>query len=222
MGSGFGFQDSAAPWGTKYSGKTGRPSGIFNFYRIPFSSHVRVTAELPEGVADDQVFWWIVRGVEGLPLQWSGMQMPASAKLKLYTRENFVQQPLEEFDLCQTDRSGMLFQVAMAAKSENFNFLEAMMRAYIDGSEQPLLLSSGLEDYFLGTYYFNRGLYHLEQAGLTHKKESDYSFSAYRFHDEDPIWFSQGLRLTCRCGERVGEKTFGHPKPTTYAWLYEW
>ena len=40
------------------------------------------------------------------------------------------------------------------------------MRAYIDGSKTPLMLSSGLEDYFLGTYYFNRGRYYTPVAGL--------------------------------------------------------
>ncbi len=39
------------------------------------------------------------------------------------------------------------------------SYLEAIVRAYLDGQSQPLQLSSGLEDYFLGTYYFNRGRY---------------------------------------------------------------
>jgi hypothetical protein len=101
------------------------------------------------------------------------------------------------------------------------------MRAYFGSDTKPQFLSSGLEDYFLGTYYFNRGLYHLPQAGLTHKDETTNSFSAYRYHDEDPVVFGNGFRLTCRCGERRGEKTFGttgHPQPakyTTYAWIYE-
>lgn len=228
MGAGFGFQDPDAPWGNDAAGKTGSPSGIFNFYRIPFSTNVRVTAELPPGVPDNQVFWWIVRGIEGLPLEVGGLPMPENTRLKLYTRENYTAQPLEEFDLCKTERSGMVYQVAIAAKSESFTFLEAIMRAYVDQEKEPQFLSSGLEDYFLGTYYFNRGSYHLRQAGLTHKNDQDHTFSAYRFHDDDPIFFSKGLRLTCRCGEKIDNKIFGKPEDlhatiyTTYAWLYEW
>ncbi len=228
MGTGFGFQDPDAPWGNNAAGKTGSPSGIFNFYRIPFSTSVRVTAELPAGVADDQVFWWIVRGIEGLPLEVSGLHLPDTARLKLYTRENFTAQPLEEFDLCRTERAGMVYQIAMAAKSESFAFLEAIMRAYVDQAKEAQFLSSGLEDYFLGTYYFNRGLYHLRQAGLTHKDDQNHTFSAYRFHEQDPIFFSRGLRLACRCGEKMGDKVFGAAGElrattyTTYAWLYEW
>jgi len=228
MGAGVGFGDPFAPWGTPFNGITGEPSGIFLNYRIPFSSHLRVTAELPAGVARDTVFWWIVRGLENDPLQVAGFQLPAKTRLRLHKLENFTAQPLEEFDLCRAPGAGLIFQVTMAARSANFEFMEGQMRAYMDGAKLPQFLSSGLEDYFLGTYYFNRGLYHLPQAGLTHKNPTDGSFSAYRFHIQDPIVFSKGIRLACRCGEKRGNKVFGstgNPQPTTYTaytWMYEW
>ena len=105
------------------------------------------------------------------------------------------------------------------------------MRAYLppDG-EEPLLLSSGLEDYFLGTYYFDSGMYHADLAGLTYMDRKTSSFSAYRFHaDLDPVVFDNGMRLTCRCGETEhGEKkgpAYGDPQATrytTYVWCYQW
>lgn len=228
MGIGVGFADPSSPWGTKFSGITGAPSGVYCNYRIPFSKHIRVTAELPPGVPQDTVFWWIVRGVEGLPLNLSGMTLPACTRLKLYKNVARTVQPLEEFDLCKVSGAGMIFQVAIAAKSANFEYLEGQMRAYLGKNPKPQFLSSGLEDYFLGTYYFNRGTYHLPQAGLTHKDNRDSSFSAYRFHDIDPVFFDNGIRLACRCGEKSGDKVFGPTgKPqsttyTTYTWVYEW
>ena len=99
------------------------------------------------------------------------------------------------------------------------------MRAYIGGAKEPLMLSSGLEDYFLGTYYFNRGRYATPVAGLTHFDPAKNEFSAYRFHEDDPVFFHNGLRLTCRCGEKIGDKVFHNPPSatyTTYVWLYEW
>ena len=93
------------------------------------------------------------------------------------------------------------------------------------------MLSSGLEDYFLGTYYFNRGLYHNEVAGLTHLNKEHKTFSAYRFHEEDPVFFKKGLRLTLRCGEQMPKsrlkpkaETWKAPPTTytTYVWIYEW
>lgn len=228
LGVGVGFDDPSAPWGTAFNGITGAPSGIFMNYRVPFAKKIRVTAELPPGVARNTEFWWIIRGIENLPLHVSGIQMPANARLRLHKREDLTVQPLEEFALCDLSGAGMLFMVTMAARSGNFEFMEGQMRAYFGSSREPQFLSSGLEDYFLGTYYFNRGMYHLPQAGLTHKNEAEHSFSAYRFHDIDPIVYSSGLRLACRCGEKRKEQVFGttgHPLATTYTtyvWAYAW
>ena len=66
LGHGVGFGEAAAPWGAARLGKTGHPSGVYNAYRIPFGSGVRVTAQRPEGLPD-AAFWWIVRGTENLP-----------------------------------------------------------------------------------------------------------------------------------------------------------
>jgi len=104
------------------------------------------------------------------------------------------------------------------------------MRAYTDGSDKPLMVSSGLEDYFLGTYYFDTGRFYSDISGLTHFDIEASRFSAYRFHDDDPLFFQNGLRLTCRCGES-DHGTLGDPvdndiptktRYTTYAWIYRW
>jgi len=227
LGVGVGFQDPTAPWGNRFGGVTGEPSGVYFNHRIPYARSIRVTAELPPGVSRDTVLWWIIRGLENGVPKVCGFSLPLAARLKLHKVVDREVQPLEEFELAQGAGAGLLFQVTIAAQSTNFEFLEGQMRAYFGSDTKPQFLSSGLEDYFLGTYYFNRGLYHLPQAGLTHKNETTHSFSAYRYHDEDPVVFADGFRLTCRCGERRGEKTFGttgHPQPakyTTYAWIYE-
>ena len=224
LGHGIGFGDPGAPWGTARMGKTGHPSGIYNTFRIPFGKGIRVTAERDKDSPNGAPFWWIIRGTENLSVTLGGVRLPETARLKLYKRENFTAKPLEEFDLCDVKKPGALFLVTMAAGSKgNLNFLEACMRAYFDGAAQPQLLSSGLEDYFLGTYFFNRGKYQTPVAGLTHLVNND--FSAYRFHDDDPIFFQKGLRLTCRCGEEHSGHTFGDPQETTYStytWVYEW
>ncbi len=232
LGHGYGFGDAAAPWGCSRLGKTGHPSGVYNTYRIPFGKGVRVTAQRAEGSPDGAPFWWIVRGTENLPVTLGGVRLPDGARLRLHRLEKHVAGRLEEFALCDVEGAGALYQVAIAAKPnrvtgdwKDLSFLEACMRAYFDGADEPVLLSSGLEDYFLGTYYFNRGRYATDVAGLTHLDKQDASFSAYRFHDEDPLFFRRGLRLTCRCGEELGGRVFHDPSPTTYTtytWLYQW
>ena len=119
----------------------------------------------------------------------------------------------------------MLYMVTIAAKSSKFCFMESCVRAYMGGAKTPLLLSSGLEDYFLGTYDFNRGRYYTPIAGVTHLVPNS-EFSAYRFHETDPVFFNSGLRLTLRDGEESHGKVFGcRPQNTvftTYVWVYEW
>ena len=229
MGHGIGWGDNDAPWGTSRLGKTGRPSGLYNTYRIPFDHGIKVTAELAPGVRQPQVFWWIMRGLTNYPVRVGGISLPASARLRLYRREQVAAKPLEEVELLNTNRRGLLYAVTLAAASGNFNYLESCLRAFPNGRKDPLWLSSGTEDYFLGTYYFNAGLYHLPLAGVTHldpdKAGSLFRFSAYRFHEDDPIPFQNGLRLVWRNGEELRGHRFGDPKPTTltsYAWVYEW
>ncbi len=197
---------------------------------------MRVTAERSKGSPEPAPFWWIVRGTENLPVTIGGVRLPESARLKLYRLEHHTAKPMEEFNLCDVKAAGALYQVTIAGRGlkdrgdwKSLSFLEACMRAYVDRSPEPMLLSSGLEDYFLGTYYFNRGRYANDLAGLTHLDPRSRTFSAYRFHEDDPIFFHSGLRLTCRCGEtehgtKEG-KAVGDPPETeytTYTWLYEW
>ena len=231
LGHGIGFKDDFGPWGTKRIGKTGQPSGIYNTYRIPFGESVRVTAQLAQGDTENRRFWYIIRGIENMPVEFGSVRLPDNARLKLVKLEDYRAKSLEEFTLVTAAGAGMLYQVTVSAQSRKLDFLESCMRAYIGGSKEPLLLSSGLEDYFLGTYYFNRGQYHHDVAGLTHLDGGDGSFSAYRFHEEDPVLFHDGLRLTLRCGEEMGPQPL-NPEPqtwkappttyTTYVWLYTW
>jgi hypothetical protein len=233
LGHGIGFGDQFAPWGTARIGKIGTGTSVYNTYRIPFGKNVRVTAQRSPDADDAPDFWWIIRGTENLPVTLGGVTLPENARLKLHKLENYSTQPLEEFALCDVAGNGALYQVTMAAHCDSHTgddltdlaYMEACMRAYIGGETAPLMLSSGLEDYFTGTYYFNKGRYATPVAGLTHFDRAKNEFSAYRFHEDDPVFYHNGLRLTCRCGEKIGDKVFHNPQPThytTYAWLYEW
>jgi len=178
------------------------------------------------------MFWWIIRGTENLPVEFSGIRLPHNARLNLYKLENYVAKPLEEFAICEVGGAGMLYQVTMEAKGlrdtnhwKDLSFMEACIRAYMGDEKDPMFVSSGLEDYFLGTYYFNKGRYANKLAGLTHFDREKREFSAYRLHEDDPIFFQEGLKLTNRCGEKIGDKVFHDPpetRYTTYVWLYEW
>ncbi len=230
MGHGIGFNDNHAPWATKTIGKIGKRNGIYNNYRIPFGKCIKVTAQRSLEADDNPMTWWIIRGMENGRVRLGGVELPKEARLKLVRLEGYEAESLEEFDLCKVAGRGAVYQVAIAAKGNKLTYLEACMRAYLEGSSKPLMLSSGLEDYFLGTYYFDTGRFYADIAGLTHFDRATHSFSAYRFHNDDPIFFQDGLRLTCRCGETEHGQTDGKSgylnptktRYTTYTWLYQW
>ena len=75
-----------------------------------------------------------------------------------------------------------------------------------------MLLSSGTEDYFLGTYYFNKGNYTTPLAGVTYLNRTGghgAGFAGYRIHADEPLVFEQPVNFTWRCvqpedGEGVG------------------
>jgi len=230
MGHGIGFNDNHAPWITKWMGKIGKRNGVHNNYQIPFGKSIKVTAQRPPEYSDKVRVWWIVRGVENYRPVIGGVTLPKKARMKLHRLEGYIADPMEEFDICKVDGNGAVFQVFIQAKPPKpmtANYLEACIRGYIGGSDEPLMLSSGLEDYFLGTYYFDTGRYYGDMAGLTHFENG--SFAGYRIHDVDPLFFQKGLRLTCRNGEgrhgRPGDPPHSKFVPvefTSYVWAYEW
>jgi hypothetical protein len=235
LGHGIGFKDNFAPWGTEHMGNMGRTSGIYNTYKIPFSEQVRITAQLASTADVSEripTFWWIIRGTENLPLVFNGVKLPDNTRLRLHKLESYTAKPLEEFTMAEVEGAGMLYQLTMQAKGlrdtdhwKDLSFMESCIRAYEKGEEEPMFVSSGLEDYFLGTYYFNTGRFANKLAGLTHFDPEKQEFSAYRLHTDDPIFFQDGLRLTNRCGEKIGDKVFHDPPPTrytVYTWIYEW
>ena len=143
MGHGIGWNDDDAPWGTNRIGKTGHPSGVYNTYKIPFGNRVKVTAELASEVHQPQTFWWIVRGVTNYAAYVGHIALPASARLRLHRKENFRAKPLQEVEILNTERNGLLYAVTLAAASGNFNYLEACMPRVSKRSQRPDLVVLG-------------------------------------------------------------------------------
>jgi hypothetical protein len=80
---------------SQFQGRTGGSpgEGVLNTRRIPFGSRIRVVAtfNIPSDVRKIQSFFFIIRGLEALrPAAFhgivvGGLQLPPSARLKLYT-----------------------------------------------------------------------------------------------------------------------------------------
>ena len=200
LAHGLGFRESNdlrnIPWGTRRIAHAA-DGGIYNTIRIPFSKSFRVTATDP----DSYYFWYFIRGVENYPVVLGDLILPPHTRLRLYKNENVHIEPLVFLPLAQVKNSaGALFMVTLVANSSNLVFLEGCMRSYIDGSNRTTWLSSGTEDFFLSAYYFNEGLYHLDNAGLTYL-DKEGLVSAYKFFENDPLLFTKSFALWWRCSD---------------------
>ena len=119
--------------------------------------------------------------------------------------------------------------------------MEGCFHLYDDQhSDWPgMLMSTGMEDYFDSAFYFNGGDFHAPVSGSTHQVQTGNrtEWSGYRFHEMDPIVFSDGIRFQWRNGDvtdpatglkctlKAGGKVCGNPQPSefkSYAWVYTW
>ena len=87
--------------------------------------------------------------------------------------------------------------LSMQAKDPNYlGFLEAPEYAVIDGDwERARIVGSGLEDYFLGGWYFREGPFHGDLHGLPVKDALRSMAAMYRVHEEDALHFRERFRL---------------------------
>ena len=143
----------------------------FSFYfhssaRIPFTQNIRTTITSP--YTHDAVLWFVIRGLESYPVTLGDIVLPPSARLQVVTLTNVSLTPQQLINLTTIPQaySGALLRVQLDASSTDFNYLEACLRLYSDGSTTPLYLSSGTEDYFLSASYFDEGMFKTPQSGV--------------------------------------------------------
>ena len=243
------------PWSAgSLFGWTGLPSkgGVFNTYQIPFARSIRVTVTLlttaPVGQRqhDPVGFWLILRGHAGatsVALPGGLTVLPPHARLRAHENKAVAVPPGGMVPLLQTraeeeeqkpgtvgDVAVLMVSLAVSSAANGLGFLEGCMRATTPDSTE-ILLSSGTEDYFLGTFYFESGSYQFPLGGLTRRNSthavpvcgatrdakgaascqatSGASFSAYRVHTEDSLVLAQGAEMRWRNGDAAGCNSSG-------------
>jgi len=263
MAAGVGFDDAQPNWGTSKIGRGSDLGGWFVNIKIPFGRSVRTTIALASG-SKPAMAYVILRGCENMPIGVGALQLPPSARLRLHKIEGETFAPFAFVPVVDLPTGrGLIYMHAIAASSLSYNFWEGCYRLFTP-HEQPFpgtVLSTGMEDYFDSAYGFHAGAFHLPVSGCTHRKVGAWrgdsgghadggvnatrslEVSAYRFHEEDPLFFDGGVRMSWRVGDYSNPHT--HPespkcyinapgpgdKPvgtvlnttvTSYAWVYTW
>ena len=202
---------NGGPWGTELFGKTAKSGGVYSTIRIPFFKTLKVTIQASPAANSNNVFWMIVRGVEGYRVTVGDVLLPANARLRVdrfgpARVENLQMIPMASF---ANGTRGVLLAVRFDAESPDYTYLEACVRL-VDPAGKPTFLSSGAEDYFLSASYFDEGMFKTENSGLTFF-DGKGSVSAYKVHTNDLVFTQGGGELKWRVGEvTTGCGDMGH------------
>ncbi len=86
----------------------------------------------------------------------------------------------------------------MQGQERNYlSFLEAPEHVYIDADwDAPRIVGTGLEDYFLGGWYFREGPFIGPYHGVPVKDALNASVAMYRVHESDALHFNERLKFT--------------------------
>jgi len=242
MACGVGSNDVTAPWGTRWFGKGAADGAWFNNFRIPFQQRIRVTVQNTMGVQVDG-FYLIVRGQLLKPsdsIVIGNIPIPSTARMNLQIFNQTVP-PLAWVPIASVPSgSGLFFMHTISVAAADLNFLEGCYHQYapFNQSFPGTLLSTGTEDYFDSAWYFNAGQFRMEVSGFTHMNSTSkvITWSAYRFHEMDPLPFDSGFQLVWRNGDMLDKSglkcmvqengaVVGTPSAAAvlvYAWVYTW
>lgn len=188
-------QDGVYPWQSQTAGHT-HTMGWYNTWAIPFQRRVRVTMTCSQSSA----FWYRVAGAENYPIAVGALSLPPHAKLNIEKLNVTVGIGALVTLANMTGTGGLLSQVAMYVSSTHA-YQEGCVRARVDG--RTMWLSSGLEDYYLGSYFHTMPQMSLPLTGFQlsnftrcpTKNNGPNTLAAYRIHAPDPVLFGESLVL---------------------------
>ena len=135
-----------SPFGNDLFGKTAKTGGVYTTMRIPFASSIRTTITAPPSATAAAVFWFVIRGIEALPITLgSELILPDQARLTMQRVNRVNIQPRDIVTLASVPNgtAGALVTVMMDAQSMDLTFLEGCMRFFANGAAAPQFLSSG-------------------------------------------------------------------------------
>jgi len=99
------------------------------------------------------------------------------------------------------------YQAGSYVEASPRGFLEGDERAYIDDATAPAWYGTGVEDFFDGGFYFDKGSYAAALSAATQVEAAamPYSTSVYRLLLTDPIVYASALRLTQEAGSAADD-----------------
>jgi len=165
--------------------------GFFCKFPMPFRTGFRIEVENRDATIDTGIFMNVLYQLED--------KIPANtayfhAQFNTGHNEGPAPVPVAEakgqghFAGCALSMQGL--------QRNYLSFLEAPEYVYVDDDwETPRIVGTGLEDYFLGGWYFREGPFIGPLHGVPVKDALNSSIAMYRIHEEDAIRFQRRFRM---------------------------
>ncbi|HVU09027.1 MAG TPA: glycoside hydrolase family 172 protein [Verrucomicrobiae bacterium] len=164
--------------------------GFFCKWPMPFRKNFRVEVENRDAEIDTDVFCNLLYQLAPLP--------DAAGYFHAQFNTGFNQGP-DPVQIAGAKGRGHYAgcQLYMQGEERNYiSFLEAPEYVYIDGDwKTPRFTGTGLEDYFLGGWYFREGTLAAPYHGVPIKDTLNASVAMYRVHENDAIHFKERLKF---------------------------
>jgi len=165
--------------------------GFFCKWPMPFRKSFRVELENLDEEIDTDVFSNILYQLNDSPLEPLGY-----FHAQFNTGRNDGPAPVQ---IAEASGRGHYAgcSLYMQGQEQNYlSFLEAPEYVYIDDDwDAPRIVGTGLEDYFLGGWYFREGPFIGPYHGVPVKDSLNASVAMYRVHQADAIHFRQRLKF---------------------------
>jgi len=183
--------------------KFGSRNSISLDFKIPYYKSCKVELVQPEPGVRDQV-WTTVRANTLINVVHDGKKLPKGVYFKGIRAATQLVKSGDQFTMMETEKSSMVIGVNLFLDSDTETSMEACIRAFDTKRGNAEYLSSGLEDFFLGTYYFDSGQFMGYKCGQTCLKRENgaVKLSAYRQFPDNPLCFDHPVKITVRNGEQ--------------------
>ena len=165
--------------------------GFFCKFPMRFQKGFRITVENMDAEADTEIFMNVVYQLDE--------DMPADTPY-FHAQFNTGENPGPAImPIAQFEGQGQYVGCCVSMQGQQkcyLSYLEAPEFIYVDDDwDQARIVGTGLEDYFMGGWYFREGLFTGPHHGLTIKDVIHASVAMYRIHDTDAIHFNQRFRM---------------------------
>jgi hypothetical protein len=178
-----------ASFASRYFGTSS--GGFFCKWPMPFRQGFRIEIENLDPEIDTDVFANVLYQLTGAlpqPLGWFHSQFN--------TAKNEGPAPVTIAEAQGRGHFAGCLLYMQGQERNYLSFLEAPEYVYVDGDwDKPRVVGTGLEDYFLGGWYFREGPFIGPYHGVPIKDTLNASVAMYRVHEADAIHFRERLRF---------------------------